>query len=198
MWTRLPSPLAASAIRPASRRLRSAPRPHIRSASDSGVSGPCSAELKNAAGPDSHSPSPAPGACRADGWPHQPLQNVEHGRNEAISQHETQRTREVVYTREQSDDQVIGLGHNGRQFGHRITTRGCSRRSDRPLPQGAGDLRARRTQRAKNPGSKNQGLRSLRAPKPDVVVPARRLVDVWIRGTQILRSVAPGPATEHF
>ena len=46
MWTRLPSPLAASAIRPASRRLRSAPRPHICSASDSRVSGPCSAELK--------------------------------------------------------------------------------------------------------------------------------------------------------
>lgn len=47
-------------------------------------------------------------------------------------------------------------------------------------------------------GSKNQGLRSLRAPKPNVAVLARRLVDVWIRGTQIILIIAPGPATEHF
>jgi hypothetical protein len=44
----------------------------------------------------------------------QPHQNVEHGRKEAIHRHETQRTWEVVYTRDQSDGQVIGLGHNGR------------------------------------------------------------------------------------
>ena len=44
--------------------------------------------------------------------------------------------------------------------------------------------------RTKNPGSKNQGLRSLRAPEPDVVILAHRLVDVVpIRGTQIIHGL---------
>ncbi len=43
-------------------------------------------------------------------------------------------------TREKREGQVIGLGHNGRAFRHRITTGACPRGSDRPLPPGVGDL----------------------------------------------------------
>ncbi len=129
--------------------------------------------------------------------PDQPLQNVERGRNEAIHQHKTQRTREAVYTREPSDGQVIGLVHNGRQSWHRspleyVHAAWIARsHRERAISERAG-------RRAKNPGFKNQGLWSLCAPEPDVVVLTHRLVDVWIRGTQIIHGVAPGPATEHF